>query len=109
LKTREEKLIALKVLLSVQNISELSLQSRTFKTSKVIVSKNHNVKFVGICLVTPYVKQLSWLLYQLQYIFQDQDDSFVFLCESLKIRLAKTTDIKQISDFLLEESGKILG
>ena len=109
MKTREEKLIALKVLLSVQNISELSELSKKFKYSDIVVSDKKDLSLTALVLVTPYVKEVSWLLVQLQYIFQDKDDSFFFLCESLKIELAKNPNIKQISDFLIEESGKLLG
>ena len=109
MKTREEKLIALKVLLSVQNIAELSWQSKTFKNSKILVCESSMVNFTGLVLVTPYVKEVSWLLFQLKYIFQDQNDSFIFLCESLKLKLTKKMSIKQISDFLIMESGKLLG
>ncbi len=108
LSAKEEKLIALKVMLSVQNLSEISLLSKNFKSKNVGVGVNRHESSKGLFLVTPYAKEVSWLLVQLQYIFQDNNDSFLFLCESLELELNKKPSLKDISDFLIEESGKLL-
>ena len=108
LNPKEEKLIALKVMLSVQNISDLAALSKNFKSKNIKASATPDVHFTGLVLVTPHLKELSWLLAQMQYIFQNNSESFLFLCESLKLELAKEMSAKQITDYLLKESGKLL-
>ena len=109
MKSKEEKLIALKVLLSVQDLTEISQQSKTFKANGVVV-KNDNKQRKGFSteIKTPFVKEVSWLLFQLQYVFQDSLDDFLILCNGLSLKISGFKNTKEITDYLLKKSGKLL-
>jgi hypothetical protein len=109
-KSKEEKLIALKVLLNVQDIEELSSSSKAFKSEGVIVVPEEQKKKKGFHTViqTPYVKEVSWLLFQFQYVFKNSDEEFALLCESLSRKLVKTMQPKEIAEFLITKSGALL-
>lgn len=109
MKSREEKLIALKVLLSVQDLSELSRQSKDFKADGVVVKNsdqtNANEK---VHIKTPFVKEVSWLLFQFKYVFQDSLADFLRLCDGLSNEINKLKKPQAIAEYLIVKSGKLL-
>jgi len=109
LKSREEKLIALKVLLSVQDLSELSSQSKDFKANSVVVKQPNSIsKKFNIEIETRFVKEVSWLLFQFKYIFQDSLEDFLLLCNGLALKVDSLPEPQDIADYLIKKSGKLL-
>ena len=109
MKSREEKLIALKVLLSVQDLSELSSQSKDFRANGVIVKPpGAIVKIYSIEIETSFVKESSWLLFQFKYIFKDSLEDFLVLCDGLALKINSLKQPQDIADYLIRKSGKLL-
>ena len=109
MKSREEKLIALKVLLSVQDLSELSSQSKNFKANGVVVKlPGVTLKSYSIEVETPFIKEASWLLFQFKYIFQDSLEDFLLLCDGLALKAKSLKKPQDIADYLIKKSGKLL-
>lgn len=109
MRSREEKLIALKVVLTVQDLSELSRQSKKFKANGVLVtSPGAIIKSNSIEVETPFVKEVSWLLFQFKYIFQDSLEDFLLLCNGLAIQAKSFDKPQDIADYLIKKSGKLL-
>ena len=107
MKSAEEKLIALKVMLSVQDVSELAAKSKSFKVSGVFVLKESiESKHNKVEIVTPFIKEVSWMLYQLQYVFKNNEEDFLFLCQSLELKA--NLSLKETIDYLLKRSGMLL-
>ena len=109
MKSKEEKLIALKVLLSVQDLSELSSQSKIFKVNGVVVkSPDASVEGYAIQIETSFVKEVSWLLFQFKYVFQDSVEDFLLLCNGLSLKIKSLQFPQEIGDYLVKKSGKLL-
>ena len=109
MKSREEKLIALKVLLSVQDLSELSSQSKNFKANGVVVKlPGDTLESYDIEVATGFVKEASWLLFQFKYIFQDSLDDFLLLCNGLALKAKGFKKPQDLADYLIKKSGKLL-
>jgi hypothetical protein len=109
LKSREEKLIALKVVLSVQDLLELSSQSKNFKANGVVVKlPGETLKKHSIEIETPFVKEVSWLLFQFRYIFQESLEDFLLLCDGLALKANSFKKAEDIADYLIKKSGKLL-
>lgn len=108
MKTREEKLVALKILLSVHDINELSSQSKLFNNGGIKVQSSESEGAPELVIVTSFKREISWLLYQFQYVFQEDKEDFEFLAESLKLYIKKGKSLSSVIDFMLKESGKLL-
>ncbi len=109
MKSREEKLIALKILLSVQDLTELSSQSKNFKANGVAVKlPSTRDKEYSIEIVTSFIKETSWLLFQFKYIFQDSLEDFLLLCDGLALKIKDLKNPQEIVDYLIKKSGRLL-
>lgn len=108
MKSKEEKLIALKILLNVQDLTELAHQSKTFRSNGVVVKKQGEKLHGSIEIETVFVKEVSWLLFQFKYLFQDSKEDFLLLCNSLALKLPSLTEPKEIAEYLIQKSGKLL-
>ena len=102
--TREKKLIELKVLLSVQDIHELSKESRLYKKHGISILQFKDDSLKGVQIVSPFARELSWMFYQLTYIFGENPKFVLHLATSLAPHLEEAPELKELTDALIAAS-----
>lgn len=106
---KEQKFIDLKVLLSVGNLEDLSRDSKLFKKYGLVLAFEENASSSKdqTYIVSPYAKEISWLLYQLDYIFEEREDFFFDLGINLKPFMRSHFKLEEIFEFIMVKATQI--
>lgn len=87
----------------MHDITEMAQDSKLFKRHGVAIDfvPRESAK-VEVRLVTQYAKELSWLFYQLEYVFNDEEDLYYDTAIRLKPFLKKGVSLNSIVDFIID-------
>ena len=102
--TKEKKFIDLKVLLSVQDIHELAASSRLYKNHGIVIEilSSEDTKAIR----SEFALELSWLLFQLEYIFGNDQGLFNDLEQELREVIHKNFPLNRAIEALLDKAAE---